>query len=302
MKVAIAGASGMIGQALTDHLRSSGHTVVPLKRNAPGSSQVFLGVDEKYLSEFDAVVNLAGENIAGRRWTDSQKKLIEESRTSTAGYLASCLSRTTGKPVVFINASAVGYYGNRGDLVLDESSSVGEGFLAETCKKWESAAEQACREGLRIVKLRIGVVLGRNGGALAKMLLPFQMGAGGILGDGKQYMSWIAIEDAVRAIEFILANDSVNGAVNLVSPKPVTNSQFTSAMGKVLKRPVILPAPAFALKMILGDMAKEMLLEGNRVLPKKLESAGFKFMYPNVEDALAREINGVSQTKTAQAF
>ena len=302
MKVAIAGASGMIGSALSDYLRSKGHTVVALKRNSQPGAQVFLGVDSDYLSEFDAVINFAGENIAGKRWTSEQKKLILSSRTTTTDYLAECLKKTQGKPKVFINASAIGIYGNRGDEQLDENSSAGKGFLADTCTAWEASAKKASREGLRTVRLRIGVVLGKSGGALAKMLLPFQMGAGGILGSGKQYMSWISIHDAVRAIEFILENDQLEGAVNMTAPNPVTNAQFTQAMGKVLHRPAVLPAPSFALKLILGDMAQEMLLEGNRVLPKKLEKAGFKFQYADVESALAKEISGAGSGKTVQAM
>jgi len=300
MKIALAGASGMIGTALTEYLKSRGDVVVALKRNPDNKSQPFLGVDSDYLMEFDAVINLAGENIAAKRWSDEQKKLILSSRVETTEFLARTLAKTKGKPQVFISGSAIGYYGNRNDELIDENSSAGQGFLPDVCKAWESAAEYACRDDLRIVKLRTGVVLGKSGGALAKMLLPFQMGAGGILGSGKQYMSWIALADAVRVIEFILKSSDLTGPVNMTAPHPVTNAEFTAAMGKVLHRPAVLPAPAFALKVILGQMAEEMLLEGAKVVPTKLQKAGFNFEYGNLNAALAAEISGDASSKRLQ--
>lgn len=300
MKIALAGASGMIGTALTEYLKSRGDVVVALKRNPDNKSQPFLGVDSDYLMEFDAVINLAGENIAAKRWSDEQKKLILSSRVETTEFFARTLAKTKGKPQVFISGSAIGYYGNRNDELIDENSSAGQGFLPDVCKAWESAAEYACRDDLRIVKLRTGVVLGKSGGALAKMLLPFQMGAGGILGSGKQYMSWIALADAVRVIEFILKSSDLTGPVNMTAPHPVTNAEFTAAMGKVLHRPAVLPAPAFALKVILGQMAEEMLLEGAMVVPTKLQKAGFNFEYGNLNAALAAEISGDASSKRLQ--
>lgn len=290
MKIAIAGASGMIGSALYDYLSQKGHTMVAIKRNAGDGSHPFIGIDPDYLSEFDAVINFAGENIAGKRWTEDQKKAILDSRVKTTTFLAEQLKKTQSKPKVFINASAIGYYGNRQSESLDENSSNGSGFLPEVCRKWEECADLAARPGLRVVKTRLGVVLGKNGGALGKMLLPFQMGAGGILGSGKQYMSWVDIHDVVRAFEYILENESIEGVVNLTAPQPVTNAEFTSAMGKALHRPTVLPAPAIALKIVLGDMAQEMLLEGQKVLPKKLTESGFKFEYPNVLASLEKEV------------
>ncbi len=290
MKIAIAGASGMIGSALYDYLSQKGHTMVAIKRNAGDGSLPFIGIDPDYLSEFDAVINFAGENIAGKRWTEDQKKAILDSRVKTTTFLAEQLKKTQSKPKVFINASAIGYYGNRQSESLDENSSNGSGFLPEVCRKWEECADLAARPGLRVVKTRLGVVLGKNGGALGKMLLPFQMGAGGILGSGKQYMSWVDIHDVVRAFEYILENESIEGVVNLTAPQPVTNAEFTSAMGKALHRPTVLPAPAIALKIVLGDMAQEMLLEGQKVLPKKLTESGFKFEYPNVLASLEKEV------------
>lgn len=292
----------MVGKALTEHLRSKGHSVTPIKRN-PNAEQngnnIFELVSPEYLDEFDAVINLAGENIAAKRWSESQKRLIIDSRVKTTSSLARALAASK-LPKVFINASAVGIYGNRGAEALTESSQAGNGFLADTCKKWEEAASLAERPGLRTVKIRIGVVISKSGGALSKMLLPFQLGGGGILGSGQQYMSWISIHDIVRAIAFILEDQSVEGPVNLTAPTPVTNSEFTKIMGKVLHRPTILPAPGFGLKLILGDMAQEMLLEGNRAMPEKLLSAGFKFEYPQLEAALIREIRPQTPAKVSR--
>ncbi len=291
MKVAIAGASGMVGKALTRYLKKGGHLVTALKRNENGGADnAFVDVTPEFLQKFDAVINLAGENIAGKRWSDKQKKLIVDSRVNTTSFLAKTLSQTIGSPAVFINASAVGIYGNRGDEELDEQSAHGSGFLAGTCKQWEDATKEAKRADLRVVLARLGVVLNKDGGALNKMLLPFQLGAGGVLGSGRQYMSWIASDDVISAFAFLLENN-VEGPVNLTAPQPATNAEFTNTMAKVLHRPAILPAPAFGLKLLLGDMAQEMLLEGNRVLPTKLQNAGFKFDYANLEKAITHELN-----------
>lgn len=299
MKVAIAGSTGMVGTALVDYLKSKGHQVTALKRTAGGPS-AFQSVSPEYLEEFDAVINLAGENIAAKRWTEAQKKLIIDSRVSTTSCLAKALAQTK-TPKVFLNASAVGIYGNRGSESINEDSAAGSGFLASTCKQWEEAAEEAIRPGLRLVRMRIGVVISKNGGALSKMLLPFQLGGGGILGSGQQYMSWISVHDIVRAIEFSMTTQQIAGAVNLTAPNPVTNAEFTRIMGKVLHRPTILPAPGFGLKLILGDMAQEMLLEGNKVTPDKLIANGFKFEYPNLEAALLKEIRPTALERVGAA-
>lgn len=285
----------MVGSALVEFLRARGHEITALKRTSDG--RVFESLSPEFLQNFDAVINLAGENIAARRWTDTQKKLIVESRTSTTGALAQALAKTTGDKI-FINASAVGIYGNRGGETITEDSGAGTGFLANTCKLWEDSTRAAERPGLRSVQMRIGVVISKSGGALNKMLLPFQLGGGGILGSGQQYMSWISIHDIVRAIDFILNKESITGPVNLTAPNPVTNTQFTGIMGKVLHRPTILPAPGFGLKLLLGDMAQEMLLEGNKVMPAKLLDAGFKFEYPDLEAALKREISPPQKVAT----
>ncbi len=296
MKIAIAGASGMVGKALTKSLSAKGHVVTPLVRGS-ADDQVFVGVTSEYLQTFDAVINLAGENIAAKRWSDEQKKLIVDSRVKTTAFLANALAKTSGSPKVFINASAIGIYGNRGSESITEESSPGTGFLASTCRQWEEATKPAQRQGLRVVIARLGVVLSKEGGALHKMLLPFQLGAGGVLGSGRQYMSWIDIDDLVKAFVFLLEND-VEGVVNMTSPKPVTNAEFTSTMSKVLSRPAILPAPAFGLKLILGEMAQEMLLDGSLVLPSKLEKAGFKFDYANLESSLNHEIKAPAAAGT----
>jgi uncharacterized protein (TIGR01777 family) len=299
MKVAIAGSTGMVGTALVAYLKSKGHYVTALKRTV-GGPNAFQSVSPDYLEDFDAVINLAGENIAAKRWTEAQKKLIIDSRVSTTTCLAKALAQTKSAKV-FLNASAVGIYGNRGSETINEDSASGSGFLASTCKQWEEAAEQAMRPGLRLVRMRIGVVISKNGGALSKMLLPFQLGGGGILGSGQQYMSWISVHDIVRAIEFSMTNEKIAGAVNLTAPNPVTNAEFTRIMGKVLHRPTILPAPGFGLKLILGDMAQEMLLEGNKVIPDKLIANGFKFEYQNLEAALLKEIRPAALEKVGAA-
>ena len=291
MKVAIAGASGLIGKALNQYLTSKGHLVTALKRGS--GDKVYENFDVTTAANFDAVVNLAGENIAGKRWTSEQKQLILESRKRATTYLAEQI-QAAKNPIIFISGSAIGYYGNRGNEILTEDSDAGSGFLAATCVEWEAGAEKARREGVRLVKLRTGVVLSKEGGALNKMLLPFQLGGGGILGSGKQYMSWIAMHDTLRVIEFLLTNN-VGGAVNMTAPHPVTNAEFTRVMGKVLHRPTILPAPGFGLKLLLGEMAQEMLLEGSRVLPDKLLKAGFKFELENLETAIEQEIHGAKE-------
>ncbi len=291
MKIAIAGASGMVGTALAAHLTKVGHTVTAIQRNPEGGvDNAFIDVTPAYLEGFDCVINLAGENIAAKRWTGEQKKEIRDSRTNTTSFLAGKLAQTKGNPTVYINASAIGYYGDRGDDLMTESSKPGSGFLPSVCKEWEKVSEDANRAGLRVVQARLGVVISKEGGALKKMLLPFQMGAGGILGTGKQYMSWISLQDVVRAFQFLLTNSLVSGPVNLVSPNPVTNAEFTKVLGKALHRPTILPPPVLALKVILGSMAQEMLLEGCKVSSSKLEAAGFKFEFPDLAKSIEKEL------------
>jgi uncharacterized protein (TIGR01777 family) len=277
MKVMISGSSGLIGSALSKSLRSDGHIVVGLPRTYEES------ID---FSDVDAVVHLAGENIAAGRWTPDKKRRIEVSRVDGTRQLAEQLVGSPAKPSVFICASAIGFYGHRGDALLDEDSQAGDGFLPTVCKQWEAASRPAEEAGIRTVRIRTGIVLSTEGGALKKMLPPFKIGLGGTLGNGHQYMSWISLADMVQIIRFLIDTDSISGAVNLVSPDPVTNSEFTKKLGQVLHRPAILPLPSFAARIIFGEMANELLLESCRVHPGKLLNSGYAFRHTNLQDAL----------------
>ncbi|GIU82211.1 MAG: TIGR01777 family protein [Acidobacteria bacterium] len=297
MKVLISGATGLVANALIPVLQSKGHEICKLVRKTKGEANEILWDAEKGFSEesekklegFDAVINLAGDNVASERWTPEKKRRIRNSRVLGTRNLVEALKRREIKPKVFISASAIGFYGNRGDEILTEESPKGEGFFPEVCTEWEAEALKAEDFGARVVLLRIGIVLAKEGGALKKMLLPFWLGLGGVVGSGKQWMSWIALEDLVRIIIFSLENDSVQGAINCTAPNPVTNYEFTKTLGKVLSRPTILPIPSLAIKFLFGEMGETLLLEGNRVLPKRLQDLGFEFSFPNLEDAL-REI------------
>jgi uncharacterized protein (TIGR01777 family) len=277
MKVLISGSSGLIGSALRQSLLTDGHAVVSLPRTFEEPID-FSGVD--------VVVHLAGENIAGGRWTADKKRRIEESRVKGTRQLAEQMAGSAVKPSTFICASAIGFYGSRADEPLDEESPGGSGFLAAVCRKWEAAARPAEAASIRTVWIRTGVVLSTNGGALKKMLTPFKLGGGGIVGDGRQYISWISLDDEVQAIRFIMNTAAVRGAVNLVSPGAVTNQEFTKTLGKVLRRPTVLPLPAPAARIIFGEMADELLLGSTRVIPKKLVEAGYEFCHPDLQSAL----------------
>jgi hypothetical protein len=290
MKIAIAGASGTVGTALTAYLTKRGHSVTALQRDTEGGPVPFINVSPEYLQGFDGVINLAGENIAAKRWSNKQKKLIRDSRIDTTNFFAGTLAKTKRQPTVFINASAIGFYGDRGSDTMNESSRPGAGFLPSVCKAWEAATDGAYRTGLRVVVARLGVVISKDGGALQKMLPAFRWGGGGILGTGQQYMSWISVHDVARAMEFLLTTADISGPVNLVAPNPVTNAEFTKTLGKVLVRPTLFKVPARTLKLMMGEMAREMLLEGNKVIPEKLEAAGFKFEFPELQKALEKEI------------
>jgi uncharacterized protein (TIGR01777 family) len=236
--------------------------------------------------EPDAVVHLAGENIAGARWTQRQKALIRDSRVKGTRALSDLIGRRSPPPKVLVCASAVGYYGDRGDESLTEESASGSGFLPDVCREWEAACQPAAEKGIRVVNLRIGVVLSPAGGALARMLTPFKLGAGGVIGGGRQYMSWIALDDVVSAIHFALTHEILRGPVNGVAPNPVTNRSFTQTLGRALSRPILFPMPAFAARLALGEMADALLLAGARVLPARLLESGFVFRYPDLEGAL----------------
>jgi uncharacterized protein (TIGR01777 family) len=292
VQIAITGSSGLVGTELKDLLRRNGHTVLAMVRKpAAASGEIAWDpktgrLDARSLSGLDAVVNLAGESIASGRWSATRKREILESRTRGTRLLCERLAQASGRPRVLVSASAIGFYGDRGDELLTESSGPGRGFLADVCRAWEESTRPAREAGVRVAHLRTGVVLSAKGGALAKMLTPFRLGVGGVLGDGSQFMSCIALEDLVRAIVHVLTNEGVDGPVNGVGPQAVTNREFTKALGRVLRRPTLLPVPAAVLKLALGEMADELLLASTRVRPAALEAAGFEFVYPTVEDAL----------------
>jgi uncharacterized protein (TIGR01777 family) len=293
MKVMISGSGGLIGSALVTHLNQQGDHVVRLVRRGPAvpGKEVVWGpevgsIDARGVEGLDALVHLAGENIAARRWTAAQKARIRDSRVVGTRLLAETLARLESPPKVWICASAIGFYGDRGDDELDESSGPGTGFLADVCQAWESATVPAQQPGVRVVCLRIGVVLSAAGGALAKMLLPFKLGLGGRIGSGQQYMSWIAVDDAVRAIVHGILTDACAGPINAVAPEPASNAEFTKTLGRVLRRPTIFPMPAFAARLAFGEMADELLLASTRVRPARLSQTGFSFQFPNLEAAL----------------
>ena len=296
--IAITGASGMVGTALATVLRESGHNPVSITRHVSESEEGSIiwdpvsGLkDPSRLETIDTVVHLAGENIAGGRWTAALKDRIRRSRVEGTRSLVKSIAAIRHRPKTLVCASAIGLYGERGDTVLDEDAVPGKGFLADVCREWEQEAEAATELGLRVVKVRIGVVLSPKGGALSKMLLPFKLGAGGIIGSGKQYWSWIGLHDLVRIIAFCVEHDSIRGAVNAVSPNPMTNYDFTKGVGRALHRPTLFPLPAFAAKLVLGEMANELLLSSTRVIPKKLKEQGFEFHYPELVGCLEHELS-----------
>jgi uncharacterized protein (TIGR01777 family) len=291
-RIIVTGATGLVGARLVDTVKESGARVIRgVRRPARDAGEFYWNADageveSGKLEGADAVVHLAGENIAGRRWTAAFKQKVLDSRVKGTRLIAEAIAHAASKPRTFISASAIGYYGDRGDELLTESSSSGNDFLADVCRQWEAAAEPARRAGVRVVNARIGVVLSREGGALGKMLTPFKFGAGGVIGSGRQYISWIAIDDLANALAFILANQSITGPVNLVAPNPATNAEFTVALGRVLKRPTVLPMPAALARLLFGEMADATVLSSTRVAPDVLTRAGFRFQYPALEPAL----------------
>lgn len=291
-RILISGASGLIGSALSAYLRAGGHTVHHLVRRPPQSSNERSWNPDRgecppeSVSGYDAVVHLAGENIAARRWSHTQKTKIRESRVRATNLLATALSNAQHRPKSLVAASAIGVYGSRGDETLDEGAPVGSGFLAEVGAAWEGALAPASEVGIRTVPLRFGVVLDPRGGALAKMLWPFLLGVGGTIGSGTQWMSWIALDDALRAILFAITTEAIAGPINVVAPQPVTNREFTTVLGTVLRRPTFATVPAFAARAAFGEMADEALLASTRVLPQKLRDHSFTYRYPELESAL----------------
>lgn len=293
MRVAITGASGLIGTALTRHLVAGGHEVIPMVRQSSTGSRAGIAwspredfVDLDGLEGVDAVVHLAGEPIGARRWNPDVKRRILESRTTGTDVLARGLARMQRPPAVLVSASAIGIYGDRGDEVLTEASPAGDGFLSQVCVAWEAAAAPAAAAGIRVVHPRTGVVLTASGGALRRMLLPFRLGVGGRIGSGRQYFSWISLQDHVRAMTHLLTSE-LAGPVNLTGPQPVDNADFTKALGRALHRPTVVPVPAALLRLALGEMGKALVLDSARVTPTKLTEDGFSFQHANVDEALA---------------
>lgn len=297
--IVLSGASGSLGAAIRHALAEREMAMLQLVRSEPaGDGQVRWDPmakeplpDRARLEGCSCAIHLSGANIAARRWTAAYRREIAESRVNSTRALATVLAGLERPPRTLLAASAVGIYGDRGDQVLDESSTPGSGFLAGVCEQWEAAAEPAVKAGIRLVNLRFGVVLGGGSGALASMLPLFRMGLGGRLGSGRQWMSWISVADAVGAILFAMDRQEIAGPVNLTAPKPVTNVELTRALARRLQKPALLPAPAFALRLALGPMADEALLASARVVPTRLVAAGFEFKHPTVEQALAAALN-----------
>jgi uncharacterized protein (TIGR01777 family) len=291
MEVVVTGSTGLIGTALRGALHQAGHRMVPIVRSQGGGDAIRWDpeagvIDAGGLEGMNAVVHLAGESIGARRWNETQKGRIKDSRVRGTALLAETLAKLGRPPKVLLSASAVGIYGDRGDEVLTESSRAGGGFLAEVCAAWEAAAAPATEAGIRVSHLRSGIVLSAGGGALGKMLTPFKLGLGGRLGSGSQWMSWISIDDEVGAIVHLLADDAPAGAVNLTAPNPATNADFSKALGRALGRPAVVPVPGPALKLLLGGEMAQVLLGGQRALPTRLLDSGYTFAHPELDDAL----------------
>jgi hypothetical protein len=291
MRIAVTGASGLIGGALVQALAAAGNDVLRLVRREPGAGGEVRwdpatgSIDRAALEGLDAVVHLAGENIAGARWTEARKARLRSSRVGPTRFLAETLSGLERGPGILVSASAIGYYGDRGDSWLTEGEPPADDFLGRLCVEWEAAARPAARAGIRLVQLRTGIVLSPSGGALAKMLLPFRLGLGGVVGSGAQYFSWIALDDVIGVIRHLLERSDLAGPVNAVAPAPVTNAELTKTLGSVLGRPTVLPVPAFALRLALGEMA-DAVLGSARVRPERLVATGYRFAFPELEGAL----------------
>ena len=299
MKILITGSTGLVGTALTQDLQRAGHTVCRLVR--PNTATQSIGTSHGFDVNWnpatgelggaavgaDAVINLAGASIADGRWTSQRKQFLRSSRVDTTRALVQALAKMSARPRVLVSASATGYYGNRGDETLTESSQPGNGFLSEIAKEWESEALKAETLGIRVVRARFGVILSKNGGALPQMVRPFQFFVGGKISTGKQWMSWITLDDVVAILRLALGNANITGALNVVSPQPVTNEQFTKILAAALHRPALFPAPAFALRLLLGEMAEALLLSSQRVLPAQLQKLNHQFLHPDLATALA---------------
>jgi uncharacterized protein len=305
MKIIISGATGLVGRALVRSLLADGHAVTKLVRGgsqefrAPGTSAVRWDpargeIEAAALEGHDAAVHLAGEPVSEGRWNEEKKRRIRDSRVQGTGLLAEALSSLAAKPRALIAASATGFYGDRGAEMLDEGSAPGGDFLSRVCQEWEGAARPAEAAGIRLAHLRIGVVLSGEGGALPKMLTPFRLGLGGRIGGGGQYMSWVALEDVVSVIRRAVVDETMSGPYNVVAPAPVTNEEFTRTLGRVLNRPTVFAAPAFALRLVYGEMADALLLSGARVYPRRLAEAGYEFARPDLEGALRHALKSAA--------
>jgi len=292
MKIAISGASGLLGNEFSEYLLNKGHQVIRLVRREPISKDEIHWnpatgiIDKEKLENINALVNFSGENIGLSRWTKKRKTMLFDSRIDSTLLLAETIAQLKNPPHTFLSSSAVGYYGDSGSILLNEGAEPGKGFLSELCVKWEKATESATKAGIRVVQMRSGVVLSSKGGALKKMLPAFSMGVGGKLGSGTQYFSWILIDDFVRAAYHLLISDNIQTPVNVNSPEVVTNFEFTKILGKVINRPTILPVPGIVLKILFGQVAEELLLSSSNAVPQILMGSGFEFKYPSLEDAL----------------
>jgi uncharacterized protein (TIGR01777 family) len=309
MKILVAGSSGLVGTALVRALVNDGHTVCRLTRPATitkdETNDGFRVAWNPATGELggaavgaDAVVNLAGASIADGRWSAGRKAELHSSRIDATRALVAALAKMNARPRVLVSASATGFYGNRGDELLTEESQAGTNFLSALAKDWETEALKAEALGIRVVLARFGIVLSRDGGALPAMMLPFRFFAGGKIGSGRQWMSWISLEDVIEILRLALAKGDVRGPINVISPQPVQNAEFTKALASAMHRPALFPAPAFALRLALGEMADALLLSSQRVLPKKLESYGYRFLHPELQSAFAAVLKGSGKSQT----
>lgn len=298
MNILITGASGLIGKAVVKSLAANGHDLILAGRGEPKSAnqiewtveEGFKDADRDRLEGLDAVIHLAGEPIAGLRWTDDKKKAIRDSRVLGTRNLVNDLARLEQKPNVFISASAMGFYGDRGDEVLTEASPPGDTFLSEVCREWEIESRRAEDLGIRTVLPRFSIILSKDGGALATMLTPFKLGVGGVVGSGTQWMSWVSLDDVVAIVNLALGDEKLRGAVNVASPNPVTNEEFTKTLGDVLYRPTFLPLPEFAVNLVFGEMGDALLIDSTRVEPKRLKDAGYEFKFTDLRSALENAV------------
>ena len=298
MRVLITGASGLIGKALQRSFSEKGYEMLLAGRGEPKhENEIQWSVDDGFQEEdlgrlegLDAVIHLAGEGIAGLRWTDEKKKAIRDSRVNGTRNLINTLAGLKQKPKVLIAGSAMGFYGDRGDELVTESSPPGDTFLSEVCKEWEMESRRAEDSGIRTVLLRTSIVLSKDGGALATMLTPFKLGVGGVVGSGKQWMSWISLDDVIGVINYAIENENLRGAVNVASPNPVTNEEFTKTLGEVLYRPTFLPLPEFAVNLVFGEMGDALLIDSTRVEPKRLQEAGYEFKFTHLKSALENAV------------